>query len=353
MDDNLIAELIPLLGQSGMIAEISDVQATAGLSATILSADGSSRRFIRISRDQKPLCLAVFPATAGGRDLAEAHAAWHIGRHLENKGIPVPALYGQQEETGAILFEDLGDIRLHDLVAATDFTDPLARGRLMAIYEETIERLIAMQVEAAVDFDERWCWDTAIYDRELMVARESGYFLRAFWLEMLGRQIPDGLEKEFRVIAAQASEAESHYFLHRDFQSRNIMIKEGHVRIIDFQGGRRGPLAYDLASLLTDPYAALPHEMQEHLLHFYLEKLGRRMTFDTVEFHRHYSLLALQRNLQIVGAFAFLSRIRGKSFFAEYIRPAVAMLHSRLREPLFCKQEVLRRTVELAIELLG
>lgn len=353
IQDALLADLIPLLGQSGLIIESGEEGVPSGLAVTGLNADGSSRRFLRVSLNQRPLCLAVFPATTGGRDLAEAHAAWHIGRHLRNKGVPVPALYGQQESSGAILFEDLGDVRLYDLVAATDFTDPHATERLQALYEETIALLLAMQIEAADEFDERWCWDTSSYDRELMVTRESGYFLRSFWQDMLGCQTPDGLEDEFQAIAAQASEAPARYFLHRDFQSRNIMIKEGQIRIIDFQGGRRGPLLYDLASLLTDPYAALPAEMQEHLLHFYMQQLGRRMTFDISEFYRHYSLLALQRNLQIVGAFAFLSRVRGKDFFASYIRPAVIMLANRLQEPIFDNQEILRRTVASALELLG
>lgn len=353
MQDELTSELIQLLGQSGLIAGTGVEGVPAGLTVEGLNADGSSRRFFRISLDQRPLCLAVFPATAGGRDLAEAHAAWRIGRHLVAKGVPVPALYGQDEKSGAILFEDLGDVRLHDLVAATDFADHRATARLQAIYEETITRLLAMQIEAAVDFDKRWCWDTPCYDRDLMIIRESGYFLRSFWQDMLGCQIPDGLENEFRAIAAQASEAPARYFLHRDFQSRNIMIKEGQVRIIDFQGGRRGPLLYDLASLLTDPYAALPYGLQEQLLDFYRQQLGRRMTFDVADFSRQYSLLALQRNLQIVGAFAFLSRVRGKDFFAGYIIPAVVMLANRLQDPIFDRQTILRRTVASALELLG
>jgi aminoglycoside/choline kinase family phosphotransferase len=224
---------------------------------------------------------------------------------------------------------------------------------VLALYEETIDQLIVMQTEAAIDFDERWCWDTPRYDRQLMLVRESGYFIRSFWQEMLGRPIPDGLEDEFLGIADQAAEAPAGFFLHRDFQSRNLMVKDGQIRIIDFQGGRRGPLAYDLASLLIDPYAALPRALQDQLLHRYLERLGRRMPdIDSRAFLRHYSLLALQRNLQIIGAFAFLSRVRGKVFFADYIRPAVVMLHTRLQEPIFQRQSVLRHMAASALEAL-
>ncbi len=351
MDDKLIDSLIPLLRQSGLIA--GDEAGEAGLAATVLGADGSSRKFVRLQRYGQPLCLAVFPARPEGRDLAEAEAAWRIGRHLLHRGVPVPVLYGRQAESGVILFEDLGDTRLHDLAVATDFADLLQAGPVIALYEQTIDQLVFMQTEAAIDFDERWCWDTACYDRQLMLVRESGYFLRSFWQEMLGRPIPEGLEAEFRDIADQAVEAPADFFLHRDFQSRNLMVKDGHIRIIDFQGGRRGPLAYDLASLLTDPYVALPQTLQEQLLHRYLERLARRMMgVDNRVFLRHYALLALQRNLQIIGAFAFLSRVRGKVFFADYIRPAVVMLHRRLQEPVFQKRKILRRTAASALEAL-
>lgn len=352
MEDKMIGNLIPLLGQFELIAG-HEALAAAGLTTTVLGADGSSRCFVRIEKAGKPLCLAVFPASLEIRDLAEARSAWHIGRHLQQQGIPVPRLYGWNDESGAILFEDLGDTRLYEAVRETDFADLFLRQRLVGLYEETIERLIAMQIDGARGFAEGWCWDTPCYDRQLMLERESGYFLRAFWQDLLGRRLPERIEMDFRAIADQAAEAPAGFFLHRDFQSRNIMIKDERIRFIDFQGGRRGPLAYDLASLLTDPYAALPGAIQEHLLHFYLEQLGRRMTIDAKAFRRHYSLLALQRNLQIVGAFAFLSQVRGKDFFAGYIRPAVAMLHTRLQDPIFRKQTVLRRTVDLAVEALN
>ncbi len=351
-DDRLLRRIIPLLFASDLISEEDMVSLNAGLAVSVLDGDGSSRQFVRIGRDNRPLCLAVFPPAEESRNLAEARAAWRIGRHLMARGIPVPALYGWQEESGLILFEDLGDTRLHERVCATDLASLPARQGLVRLYEETIEQLIAMQVDGAEGFDTGWCWDTPCYDRQLMLEKESGYFLRAFWQGMLGRQIPEGIDEDFRFIADQAAGAPGHFFLHRDFQSRNIMIKDGHIRIIDFQGGRRGPLAYDLASLLIDPYAALPEAIQRHLLQFYQEQLARRMRIDAGVFSRQYSLLALQRNLQIIGAFAFLSQSRGKAFFADYIRPALVMLRSRLQEPVFSRLTVLRRVVEQAVEEL-
>ena len=117
-----------------------------------------------------------------------------------------------------------------------------------------------MQVRGAVSFDPKWCWDTPQYDRMLMLERESGYFLQAFWQDLLGMEEPPGLQEEFFELADRAARIPAGYFLHRDFQSRNIMIHGGEACIIDFQGGRLGPLAYDLASLLIDPYVALPDD---------------------------------------------------------------------------------------------
>ena len=349
IEAQLLADLIPLLQDAGLIAGGQEGR----LSITMLAADGSTRRFARIGRDGRALCLAVFPEAAEGREMAEAVAAWRIGRHLQRQGIPVPALYGWDERRGLILFEDLGDIRLHDLVQAADFDDPGARNGLLELYRQVIDCLVAMQIDGAPGLDDSWCWDTPRYDRQLMLERESGYFLRAFWQDLLDLPIPAGIDDEFAVIARMAAQAPSGFFLHRDFQSRNIMIKDGRVRIIDYQGGRFGPLGYDLASLLIDPYADLPLEFSDHLFHYYLDRLEERMSIDPREFHRHYSLLALQRNLQIIGAFAFLSRVRGKLFFAGYIRPAVGRLQARLQDPIFAGQPLLQAMAAEAGERIG
>ena len=348
MEDTLLATLIPVLLRHRLVAE-GELEL---LSFTPLAADGSTRRFVRIARNAVPLCLAVMPASASDREMAEAAAAWQIGRHLHGRGIPVPDLLAREEESGIILFEDLGDTRLHDLTLATDFSDARARGSLLAVYRQVIDQLVVMQIEGAAGFDERWCWDTPRYDRQLMLERESGYFLRSFWRDMLGMEIPAGVEGEFAAIAELAAAAPCDFFLHRDFQCRNIMIKDGQVRFIDYQGGRWGPLAYDLASMLIDPYATLPEECCSQLFQYYLDLMRNRLETDVDVFRRHYALLALQRNLQIIGAFAFLSQVRGKTFFAGYIRPAVHQLLARLQDPLFAAMGHLRTMAGQALALV-
>ncbi|HID70579.1 MAG TPA: hypothetical protein EYP35_09035, partial [Desulfobacterales bacterium] len=205
-------------------------------------------------------------------------------------------------------------------------------------------------IRGAEGFDAAWCWDTPCYDKKLMLERESGYFLRAFWKGLLGREEPSGLQEEFVLLAEKAATIPAGFFLHRDFQSRNIMIHREEPCFIDFQGGRPGPLAYDLASLLIDPYVALSDEFQIELLETYLDELERLTEVDRRKFIEEYLLLALHRNLQIVGAFAFLSTERKKVFFSQFIKPALVSLNKLLNCELFLDMRVLRKTASLAVK---
>lgn len=130
------------------------------------------------------------------------------------------------------------------------------------------------------------------------------------------------------------------------------MIKEGAVRFIDFQGGRLGPLGYDLASLLIDPYSRLPLSLQDELLTHYLQAIHGYAELEEAAFKRQFSLLALQRNMQIVGAFSFLSQIRQKVFFLDFIQPSLVSLKNRLEEPLFKDYSLLRTMVNRGLEEL-
>lgn len=137
--------------------------------------------------------------------------------------------------------------------------------------------------------------------------------------------------------------------MHRDFQSRNIMVCSGTPYFIDFQGGRMGPLQYDLASLLIDPYAALSQEMQDLLLEYYMMELSRYQYLDTDRFYKGYTCCALTRNLQILGAFGHLSKNRGKTIFETYIPPALESLSNNLKR-FFPDNELiqLKRVVDKA-----
>ncbi len=310
----------------------------------VLVGDGSDRRFLRVVEDERSL-VVVLPNLSSEHGRAESRAAWFIGNHLQGCGVPVPRMYGYDPATGIVICEDLGDRLLHHAVVAEHWSEE----KLVSFYGQIVELLARMQIAGRGDFKDEWCWDTKVYDRQLMLARESGYFMESCCHQLLGITAPPaGLQDEFVKLAELASALPAGFFLHRDFQSRNIMLKDGCPRFIDFQGGRFGPLGYDLASLLIDPYVSLPDAVRERLLQKYIEVLVDYPDGGAAFSVEGYYLLALQRNLQILGAFAFLATVKGKSFFREYLRPAALNLHKLLNEPVGKQFPVMRAfTAEL------
>ncbi len=331
--------IVKILKQTGFGSEC-----LSGFSTEQVHPDGSQRRFLRVRLENSASFMAILPSEYTGSGMAESHSAWKIGCHLETKGAPVPVMIGFDKEIGLVLCEDLGDVRLHDVVANSERQDKV---QLESLYKKVITSLVRMQIQGARGFSSSWCWDSPRYDRSLMLEKESGYFLQSFCREYLKLEFDEeNLAKEFAKLAENASAAPADFFLHRDFQSRNIMIKDRDIRFIDFQGGRFGPLGYDLASLLIDPYVSLSFELQEILFAYYLEKLQGFMVYGEDEFRQQYSFLAVQRNLQALGAFGFLTIKRGKAFFRDSIEPALLSLQSLLAKPDMAEYPVLRQLAD-------
>jgi aminoglycoside/choline kinase family phosphotransferase len=327
-----------LLSESGLAQE--------DVSFDILAGDGSDRFFLRAVGDKSSL-IVVLPDRGGNKGLAEARSAWLIGRHLQDCGVPVPEIYGFDQQTGVLLCEDLGEVLLHRQVTDGHWSE----AEILRVYLEAIELLAHMQVAGGRGFVPGWCWDTAKYDRQLMLSRESGYFLEACCQQFLGMtDLAAELQKEFVRLADLAASLPADYFLHRDFQARNLMLKNGRLRLLDFQGGRQGPLGYDLASLLIDPYVALPERLSKQLFSRYQEVAAEFTGLDMASFREGYYWLSLQRNLQILGAFAFLYQKKGKVFFGDYLKPAAASLIKILDEPAGRQFPFLR---SIAAELPG
>ncbi|MCI5133183.1 MAG: hypothetical protein D3904_17135, partial [Candidatus Electrothrix sp. EH2] len=316
MNREILTRACHILSASGENWSLDNIRSTP------LTPDGSLRRFCRIKHEDGRTALAVAPPADDSTGLKEAVSGWHIGKHLFAAEAPVPVLYEFDAQSGLLVCEDMGDQRLHDLIEEQG----IASEQVLDCYRQTVTELARMQVRGREDFDSAWCWDGPCYDRAVMLERESGYFLRALCHDFLRLEIDTKkIAQEFQQMADRAAQADASFFLHRDFQSRNIMIQQGRVRFIDYQAGRLGPLGYDLASLLIDPYASLPASLQDELLELYLDALTALLPYNREQFRQEYMLLALQRNLQILGAFAFLCQQRGKPFFRQYISPA---LHS-------------------------
>ncbi len=311
-----------------------------------LGGDGSRRDFYRLRYGERSWVLLIEPhPPRDEKGVSENDSYLYVARHLRGKGFPVPEIYGADHERGLFLVEDLGDHHLQDEVLSRGRGDP----KVGKIYQEVIDLLLRLQIEGARGFDLARTHNPP-YDREFALRWESGYFRRGFVEGFLGLKVKEETRRELELAAAQVARAPGGFFLYRDFQSRNIMLKKGKLHLIDFQGARLGPLAYDLASLLIDPYVELPEALKEELFNYYLERLRESLPEQKEPFLRSYPYIALHRNMQILGAFGTLVK-RGKNRFAPYIRPALRNMIRLLDEDPLKEFRSLRALVEEANEI--
>jgi aminoglycoside/choline kinase family phosphotransferase len=304
-----------------------------------LPADGSKRVFYRLSNNKDSFILMANPPQTESNAGKENNSYLRIGKHLFSKGIPVARIYRYNLEQGWFIMEDLGKQSLQEIA--------LKKNNRIDIYERVIELLIRMQLDGKQDFNSAWCYHTPSYDRVIMEQFESNYFLTYFLQGFHNiKQDFSALRTTFTYLSYQASLADKHFFLHRDFQSRNLIIKGDAIGIIDWQGGRFGPLQYDLASLLIDPYVELKKEETMTLYDYYITLLEKSLPNISGSFSRYYPYIAIQRNLQILGAFSYLSKIQGKNGFSVYISPALLSLEGLLKEIDEPELNPLRKIVE-------
>ena len=292
-----------------------------------LHGDGSERSFHRVVGQQESLILVWSPPNDLGFP-NENDSYVYMAEHLRRKNIPVPRILGYYRAEGLTLVEDLGSIHLQDVVRS-------ATEEIPALYQQAIELLIRMQVRGAEDLDTSQCFDTPVYDQDFIIERELEYFRSSFLVGALGLEVNwDRLEREFSLLASRATGGEDElFFLHRDFQSRNLMLKDNLLYLIDFQGARLGPPQYDLAALLLDPYVQLEESLQRELLNSYSRALSELSGTSVDELLVRYPHVALCRNLQVLAAFSFLTAVKARVHFARYIMPAWKRLRKLLAEP--------------------
>lgn len=300
----------------------------AGVSWVPLAGDGSDRRWYRVGDTSRTLVLADHGLSPPGGGMSEAESFLWIGRHLAARGLPVPRIHFAEPFAGLVWVEDLGDRHLQEAARGA-----AAPGERLALYRQAIDVLVDFSQRGLEGFDPGWCWQTPRYDRALVLERECRYFGEAFLEGFAGIPFDPGrLAADFARLADLAAGAEPQGLMHRDFQSRNILLRDGRCRLIDFQGARIGPFAYDLASLLRDPYVGLDPAEREALLGYATKRLAARRPLDPGAFRRGYDACAVARSLQMLGAFAFLATAKGKTAFARYAEPALRGLAELLAE---------------------
>jgi aminoglycoside/choline kinase family phosphotransferase/dTDP-glucose pyrophosphorylase len=298
---------------------------------TPLQGDGSDRLWFRFQVGRRRLIMVDHGIrNAGeGEGKLEVDAFVAIGRHLHRQGAAVPQIFLHDTFSGLVFMEDLGDRHLQTHIRN------LAPEAVEALYRRIIDHWLHMALAGAQGFDPAWAYQTARYDRWVILEKECRYFLEAFVRDYLGMSVgTERLTQDFNTLADAIIAGEITAFMHRDLQSRNIMIRDETPWFIDFQGGRLGPLQYDLASLLIDPYAALHQDLQDRLVQYAADAIARRIESADQTFRQGYEACAVSRNLQILGAFAFLSRMKGKPSFEAYIPAAVRTLQFRLKNRL-------------------
>ena len=291
-----------------------------------LAGDGSDRRWYRLTVDGRTLILADH-GIRSGNDRLEIDAFIDIGRHLRKQAVALPQLIAWDRFSGLVLMNDLGDCHLQTMIQDTTRSD-----QVVAIYQRVIDQWVQLATNGYKGFNLDWTYQTQRYDRRLIVEKECQYFVDAFLNGYLDMDVDATVyQSEFTHLADHIMSNTIDGLLHRDCQSRNIMVKEGCFYFIDFQGARIGPIQYDLASLLIDPYVELPAKIQTQMQDYAFDQLTRVIPIDRHRFITGYRYCALARNLQILGAFGYLTRVKEKIQFKAYIPAAVRSL-SRILE---------------------
>ncbi len=293
----------------------------------VIRPDGSDRKFSRLNHDGRPAVL-VGPPDKSAISLAEARSFFKIGTHLFRAGVPVPEIYSFDDTTGEIVMEDLGDTLMYHRVM--ELKKNGCHEETEKIYMQALRLLCQLQLKGTRGFRQSWCYDTPVYDGKFAHQREALYFRNAFLVSYLKLTPDHKLDRELSEICQMFDELhKTPCLIHRDFQSRNLMIKDRGLKLIDFQGARLGPWGYDAASLIFDPYTGLDRETRRKLAEFYITCATDAGIIDKSSFEKHeqfFLVCAMLRTMQALGAYAFLAARKGKSFFRAFFKPGVKNL---------------------------
>jgi aminoglycoside/choline kinase family phosphotransferase len=279
---------------------------------------GSGRKIIR-------LASANFSAVGILYAVREENVAFlEFSRHFRRHGLPVPEIYAEDLGRGAYLEQDLGDTTLFELLSKNRAGRDIAP-EVVEAYRQVVALLPRFQIEAGRDLNYKVCYPRASFDRQ-SIAWDLNYF-KYYFLRLAGISFNEqALENDFHHLTKFLLSAPRDYFLYRDFQSRNVMWREGHPYFLDYQGGRKGALQYDIASLLFDAKADLPPELRQQLLDHYLDTLSHFIDFQRPAFLHYYYAYVYVRLMQALGAYGFRGFYERKTHFLESVPYALKNL---------------------------
>ncbi|HUW05934.1 MAG TPA: RNase adapter RapZ [Williamwhitmania sp.] len=289
-----------------------------------LAFSGSNRRYFRIEVSGKTFIAVV------GDDIEENKTFLYLTQHFAAKGIAVPKIEAVSKDQSAYILEDLGKQDLFSII--TDSEVEVATKT--SLLKRALEKLVDIQIDGAEGLDFMRCYPQPSFDATT-VMWDLNYFKYCF-LKPSGIYFNESLlENDFLWLAQTLATSEGNYFQYRDFQSRNIMVRDsGELVFIDYQGGRRGPLLYDAASFIYQAKAGLSEKLKTELFEHYLEVLSAKVAIDKASYRERFKLFVLFRTLQVLGAYGFRGYFEHKPHFLQSIPFAIKNLNEMLRQQL-------------------
>ena len=312
------------------------------LSKVELSASGSNRRYFRLESKKNSLIGVE------GTSLDENKAFIEMATHFFERGLPVPRFLAQTADGKFYIQEDLGDVLLFDAISEGRKTGVFCEAEKVLL-RKTMHKLPSMQVTGASDFDFSICYPQPEFN-ERSILWDLNYFKYCF-LKSTGLDFQENLlEDDFVRLSEILLRSQTNTFMYRDFQSRNVMVKDDEPYFIDFQGGRKGPVYYDVASFLWQAKAQYNSELREELLQTYLAALKVLMPVDEVDFRKQLKHFVLFRTLQVLGAYGFRGYFEKKPHFLQSIPFALENLRTLLQNE-FSEYPYLLRVLKQMSEL--
>jgi len=279
---------------------------------------GSGRKIVRLSAGHISAIGILY-------NVREENIAFlEFSRHFRRHGLPVPEIYGEDLNQGVYLEEDFGDTTLFEYLSAHREGSAIATEAVEA-YRKVVAILPRFQVEAGRDLNYKVCYPRSSFDRQ-SIAWDLNYF-KYYFLRLAGIPFNEQeLERDFSRLTKFLLAAPRDYFLYRDFQSRNVMLRDGQPYFLDYQGGRKGALQYDIASLLYDAKADLPPELRQQLFDHYLDSLAAFIDVDREAFLSFYYPYVYIRIMQALGAYGFRGFYERKEHFLQSVPYALKNL---------------------------
>lgn len=280
----------------------------------LLPGAGSSRRYYRIFSELPYTILACF-----GTNIEENESFIYFSTKFFESNINVPQVIAVDSTHELYFISDLGET---DVLHAKE---NLAKNDIISLYKQILLDLIQIQLKGGETIDFSKCFVRQEFDRTAM--QWDLYYFKYYYLKISGLEFNEQkLEVDFCTLLDFLESAPRNYFMYRDFQSRNILLKDNKLGYIDFQGGMKGPLQYDVVSLLYQAKANLSNKMRNELLDFYVENLQKEININKDEFIQQFQGFVFIRILQTLGAYGFRGLIQGKEHFIQSIPQALANL---------------------------